>query len=139
MISANGGLPAHRYTPQVTPRWPRGSKPASASSPHYHEGHAWESHSAVWAEALTAQTTSLAGRLKEVRTRKVTTQLRSQVARLTLGLTVAGMLGASFRQLAFQPGAFRISATSTVTDTKHHRHNLYLSTSPTGTYVRECT
>ena len=24
MISANGGLPAHRYTPQVTPRWPRG-------------------------------------------------------------------------------------------------------------------
>ena len=29
MISANGGLPAHRYTPQVTPRWPRGSKPAS--------------------------------------------------------------------------------------------------------------
>ena len=30
MISANGGLPAHRYTPQVTPRWPRGSEPASA-------------------------------------------------------------------------------------------------------------
>ena len=29
MISANGGLPAHRYTPQVTPRWPRGSQPAS--------------------------------------------------------------------------------------------------------------
>ena len=29
MISANGGLPAHRYTPQVTPRWPRGSEPAS--------------------------------------------------------------------------------------------------------------
>ena len=29
MISANGGLPAHRYTPQVTQRWPRGSKPAS--------------------------------------------------------------------------------------------------------------
>ena len=24
MISANGGLPAHRYTPQVTPRWPWG-------------------------------------------------------------------------------------------------------------------
>ena len=29
MISANGGLSAHRYTPQVTQRWPRGSKPAS--------------------------------------------------------------------------------------------------------------
>ena len=29
MISANGGLPAHRYTPQVTPRRPRGSRPAS--------------------------------------------------------------------------------------------------------------
>ena len=29
MISANGGLPAHRYTPQVTPRWPLGSEPAS--------------------------------------------------------------------------------------------------------------
>ena len=26
MISANGGLPAHRYTPQVTPRWPRSPK-----------------------------------------------------------------------------------------------------------------
>ena len=31
MISANGGLPAHRYTPQVTPRWPRGSEPASVA------------------------------------------------------------------------------------------------------------
>ena len=30
MISANGGLPAHRYTPQVTQGWPRGSEPASA-------------------------------------------------------------------------------------------------------------
>ena len=29
MISANGGLPAHRYTPKVTQRWPRGSEPAS--------------------------------------------------------------------------------------------------------------
>ena len=29
MISANGGLRAHTYTPQVTPRWPRGSEPAS--------------------------------------------------------------------------------------------------------------
>ena len=30
MISANGGLPAHRYTPQVTQRWPRESKLASS-------------------------------------------------------------------------------------------------------------
>ena len=30
MISANGCLPAHRYTPQVTQRWPRGSEPALA-------------------------------------------------------------------------------------------------------------
>ena len=29
MISANGSLPGHRYTPQVTQRWPRGSEPAS--------------------------------------------------------------------------------------------------------------
>ena len=29
MISAKGGLLAYRYTPQVTPRWPRGSEPAS--------------------------------------------------------------------------------------------------------------
>ena len=29
MISASGGLPAHRYTAQVTQRWPRGSEPAS--------------------------------------------------------------------------------------------------------------
>ena len=29
MISANGGLPAHRYTPQVTQRWPQWSEPAS--------------------------------------------------------------------------------------------------------------
>ena len=33
MISADGGLPAHRYTPQVTQRWPRGSEPASAHRP----------------------------------------------------------------------------------------------------------
>ena len=33
MISANGGLPAHRYTPQVTPGWPRGSEPASPATP----------------------------------------------------------------------------------------------------------
>ena len=35
MISANGGLPAHRYTPQVTPRWPRGSEPASVYTPRH--------------------------------------------------------------------------------------------------------
>ena len=29
MRSANGGLPVHRYTPQVTQGWPRGSEPAS--------------------------------------------------------------------------------------------------------------
>ena len=29
MISASGGLPAHRYTSQVIQRWPRGSEPAS--------------------------------------------------------------------------------------------------------------
>ena len=29
MISANGGLLAHRYTPQVTQRWRRGSELAS--------------------------------------------------------------------------------------------------------------
>ena len=34
MISANGGLPVHRYTPQVTPEWPRGSEPASAPDVH---------------------------------------------------------------------------------------------------------
>ena len=33
MISANGGLPAHRYTPQVTPRWAQGSEPASEAPP----------------------------------------------------------------------------------------------------------
>ena len=29
MISANDGLPAHRYTPQVTQRWPQASELAS--------------------------------------------------------------------------------------------------------------
>ena len=38
MISANGGLPAHRYTPQVTPRWPLGSEPASVFSEFYVAG-----------------------------------------------------------------------------------------------------
>ena len=35
MITANGGLPAHRYTPQVTQRWPRGSEPASGVGAHH--------------------------------------------------------------------------------------------------------
>ena len=39
MISANGGLPAHRYTPQVTPRWPRGSEPASSAVLHHMPDH----------------------------------------------------------------------------------------------------
>ena len=29
MISADGGLPSHRYTPRVTQKWPQGSEPAS--------------------------------------------------------------------------------------------------------------
>ena len=37
MISANGGLLAHRYTPQVTPRWPRGSEPASQVDSMIHQ------------------------------------------------------------------------------------------------------
>ena len=37
MIPANGGLPAHRYTPQVTQRWPRGSEPASIGERDYNE------------------------------------------------------------------------------------------------------
>ena len=41
MISANGGLPAHRYTPQVTQRWPRGSEPASIE-------HGWKRSRAHW-------------------------------------------------------------------------------------------
>ena len=44
---------------------------------------------AVWAETSTPQTTSFPGRLTEVRTPEVTTGLRKQVDRLTLGSTVA--------------------------------------------------
>ena len=49
MISANGGLPAHRYTPQVTQRWPQGFEPACGvtetshrtprKAPHQHATH----------------------------------------------------------------------------------------------------
>ena len=42
MISANGGLPAHRYTPQVTPRWPWGSEPASGGTWHIMVGATFE-------------------------------------------------------------------------------------------------
>ena len=68
----------------------RASRP-SFPSPHYHEGHAWGSPYAVWAEASTPQTTSFPGRLTEVRTAEVATQLQVhlRVGRLTLGLTVA--------------------------------------------------
>ena len=63
----------------------------SFPSPHYHEGHAWGSPNAVWAEASTPQTTSFPGRLTEVRTSEVATrpQVRLRVGRLTLGPTVA--------------------------------------------------
>ena len=46
MISANGGLPAHRYTPQVTPRWPRGSEPASVEPRDCEVG--WDKVMKVW-------------------------------------------------------------------------------------------
>ena len=42
-------------------------------------------------------------------------------------------------QLGFQPGAVRISATGTIMDTRYHRHNLYLSSGPTGPYVMDCS
>ena len=44
---------------------------------------------AVWAEVSTSRTTSFPGRLTEFKTLEVTTRLRRQVRRLTLGLTVA--------------------------------------------------
>ena len=49
------------------------------------------------------------------------------------------LLAVHYRQLGFQPGALRISATGTITDTRYHRHNLYLTTGSTGPYVLECT
>ena len=64
------------------------SRPSSLS-PHYHKGHASGSPHAVWAEAWTPQTTSLPGRLTEVRTPKDTTRLWRQVCWLALGRTVA--------------------------------------------------
>ena len=67
------------------------------------------------AEASTAQTFNFQGRLTEVRTPEVTTRLRRQVGRLTLGLTVADR--SEFASGNFQSGTFRISATGTVTVT----------------------
>ena len=61
----------------------------SSPSPDYHEGRAWGSHLAVWAEAWTPQPTSFPGRLTKARTLKVTIRQRRQVGRLTMGLTVA--------------------------------------------------
>ena len=92
--------PAHHvHIHDASPEWQsrtsssirdHASRP-SFSSPHYHEGHAWGSPHAVWAEASIPQTTSFPGRLTEVRTPKVATrlQVRLRVRRLTLGLTVA--------------------------------------------------
>ena len=34
-MAAHGGWPAHRYTPQLTQRWPRGSEPASPQTDHH--------------------------------------------------------------------------------------------------------
>ena len=56
MISANGGLPAHRYTPQVTPRWPRGSEPASVLAPDGAESD--KDSSLSLASRTTGQTTT---------------------------------------------------------------------------------
>ena len=56
LISANGGLPAHRYTPQVTPRWPRGSEPASPAC-------VWSVYRQVAAAAAVLLVRSRLGRL----------------------------------------------------------------------------
>ena len=65
-----------------------GIKAVFPPSPHYQEGHAWGSPHAVLAEVSTPQTASFPGRLTKVRTLKLTTRLRRQVGRLTLGPTV---------------------------------------------------
>ena len=49
------------------------------------------------------------------------------------GTDSGGRLGVRFSQLGFQPGVFRTSATGTVTNTRYHRHNLYLGTGPNWT------
>ena len=55
----------------------------------------------VWTDVLPCQTTSFPGKLTDVRTPEVTNQLRRQVCRLTLGLTVADCLEFSSRKWAF--------------------------------------
>ena len=104
-------------------------------SPHYHEGHAWGSPHAVWAEASTPQTTSFPGRLTEVRTPEVATrlQVRLRVGRLTLGLTVADRWECS--QATGLP-AWRHQDLSTSQPLGHtvsralKQKNLYLGTGP---------
>ena len=112
----------------------RASRP-SFPSPHYHEGHAWGSPHAVWAEALTPQTTSFPGGLTEVRTPEVATrlQVRLRVGRLTLGLTVADSWECS--QATGLP-AWRHQDLSTSQQLGHtvsralKHDNLYLATGP---------
>ena len=90
---------------------------------------------AVWAEALTPQTTSIPGRLTEVRTPKVATQLqmRLRVGRLILGLTVADRW--ECRQATGLP-AWRHQDLSTSQPLGHtvsralKQKNLYLGTGP---------
>ena len=80
----------------------------SFPAPHYHEGHAWGSPHAVWAEASTPQTTSFPGRLTEVRVPETTTQrhLHLPAGRLTLGLTVADRWEFTSSNWAFSPVPF---------------------------------
>ena len=112
----------------------RASRP-SFPSPHYHEGHAWGSPHAVWAEASTPQTTSFPGRLTEVRTPEVATRLQVclRVGRLTLGLTVADRW--EYSQATGLP-AWRHQDLSTSQPLGHtvsrarKQKNLYLGTGP---------
>ena len=112
--------------------------------PHYHEGHAWGSPHAVWAEASTPQTTSFPGRLTKVRTPKVATrlQVRLRVGRLTLGLTVADRWECS--QATGLP-TWRHQDLSTSQPLGHtvaralKHDNRYLGTGPGWTHVEACT
>ena len=111
----------------------RASRP-SFPSPYYHEGHAWGSPHAVWAEASTPQT-CFPGKLTKVRTPEVATrlQVRLRVGRLTLGLTVADRWECS--QATGLP-AWRHQDLSTSQPLGHtvsralKQKNLYLGTGP---------
>ena len=89
----------------------------------------------MWAEASTPQTTSFPGRLTEVRTPEVATrlQVRLQVGRLTLGLTVADRWECS---QATGPPAWRHQDLSTSQPLGHtvpralKEKNLYVGTGP---------